>query len=445
MPRDYPLRKLLFLLTIYTFSVMAADSQRQSMRFNHLNDYTHGTPRAITRDSYGFLWIGTNDGLLKYDGYKYTKFTPDDSINSISGRVVRDILYDTDGNLWIGTTNGLDRYDYIKNTFTHINLGEGLYIYDIYESTNGDIWVATRSGLYLINGDQVVGLYNTVIKKNGLSVDLGRVRKILQDIDENIWIGTQYHGLAKYHPLENKIIEHTHNQDIEWVMGVSEFNQDELLVSTYTNGIYIVNKNNNLSRKLDLGIDDLRIRDNIRVSDKSHWISTLDDGIFVLENDSFSRIDANDEDDRTIRSKRIRTIYEDSENNIWVATANNISVAKLNHKTYENFFVDGTESGLSEKDIYAIHGDSSGNLYFGSYETTVIDKRNFDGTITKIPLVKDQDDSVISTNINQILYRDGTLWIATSNGLLKSKDETSFKVIDATNTSDDAIISISTH
>ena len=59
------IRNILFILVFLPFFVLANNGQGQSMRFNHLDNYTYGNPRAIIIDNYGFLWIGTNDGLLK--------------------------------------------------------------------------------------------------------------------------------------------------------------------------------------------------------------------------------------------------------------------------------------------------------------------------------------------------------------------------------------------
>ena len=129
-------------------------SAYEELRLTHLEDYRYSSPKVLSRDEFGFLWIGTADGLLRFDGYQYKKFVPIKGDNkSISGRNIRDILYDSSSRLWIGTTSGLNIYSYKTNTFDKVEISgnEKDFVFDIFETQDKSLWVGTSTGLYRLD------------------------------------------------------------------------------------------------------------------------------------------------------------------------------------------------------------------------------------------------------------------------------------------------------
>jgi len=130
--------------------------------FEHLtieDGLPENSVRCILQDNLGYMWLGTQNGLVKYDGYNMTVYqpNPEDSL-SISDRQIQTIYEDKSGTLWIGTQGGLNRFDRKTETFTSymhnpddsasINSN---FIYSIYEDKAGNIWVGTRNGLNLFD------------------------------------------------------------------------------------------------------------------------------------------------------------------------------------------------------------------------------------------------------------------------------------------------------
>ena len=73
---------------------------------------------CITQDKYGYIWIGTEYGLSRFDGYHFTNYLHDDKdTTSITDNIISDFLVDKNGNLWIGCAKGLMRYNYADNNF----------------------------------------------------------------------------------------------------------------------------------------------------------------------------------------------------------------------------------------------------------------------------------------------------------------------------------------
>ncbi len=125
------------------------------MRFERLDGLSHNTVTALLQDREGFLWIGTSDGLNRYDGYDFVVYRHDrfDS-TSLSNNVVKALLEDQAGTLWVGTDGGLDRFDRRTGRFIRYSLrpaplaSQAQAIFALLEDHAGRLWVGTDDGLY---------------------------------------------------------------------------------------------------------------------------------------------------------------------------------------------------------------------------------------------------------------------------------------------------------
>src|SRR5688572_19325618 len=146
---------LAFLVVILVFSHTVA--QKPDLHLKHLTgeqglSQTH--VMSVIQDHKGFIWICTENGLNKFDGYKITvyKNLADDS-TSIESNIIRYIFEDSKKNLWIGTSNGLNRYDRENDRFVRIKIpgNEPLnnsYVNAIFEDSRGNLWVGCEAGAY---------------------------------------------------------------------------------------------------------------------------------------------------------------------------------------------------------------------------------------------------------------------------------------------------------
>ena len=101
---------------------------------------------CIVQDKYGYIWVGTEYGLSKFDGYRFTNYLHnEEDTTSITDNIISDLLVDKKGNLWIGCAKGLMRYNYETNDFARLQFPDGRKprIYSMVESHNGDILLGT--------------------------------------------------------------------------------------------------------------------------------------------------------------------------------------------------------------------------------------------------------------------------------------------------------------
>lgn len=148
---------LCILLTLLLSSMLCA--QQSKPDFKHISveeGLSQNTVKAIFKDSDGYMWFGTRDGLNKYDGYKITIYKHHSGKKtSISDNFINAIFEDRKGNLWIGTAKGLDRFNRDSETFEHYAVGESaVNVKHISQDKKGTMWLATYSGLYLFNPEE---------------------------------------------------------------------------------------------------------------------------------------------------------------------------------------------------------------------------------------------------------------------------------------------------
>ena len=217
----------------------AADAQSQTVRFETLtieDGLSQNAVLSIAQDSQGFLWLGTEDGLNKYDGYGFTvyKHDPDDP-GSVVDNFISELYVDREGELWIGTRSGLDRFDRETGSFIHYP-GEdhpeiyldGAWVISLFEDEDGSLWIGTQAeGLFALDIDRRE--FTRFVDDSGDASLFPEyaARVIFEDSRGNIWIGT-HDGLDLF-DRPNGTISHIADRftfDMSFLKDVSALEED---------------------------------------------------------------------------------------------------------------------------------------------------------------------------------------------------------------------------
>ena len=234
---------LIFLIFIVPRNIYAS----QMMNFENLtieNGLSQATAEAIIQDSKGYIWIGTNDGLNRYNGTDIKVFKSDkEAENSIISSYITALGEDKYGNLWIGTDEGLSKIDLsdysIKNYRYHNNNKDKPYhaILTIYVDNNGKVYMGNNDGVYVYNEkkdnfDKILGLEDNLSDKNIYSLN--------KDSQDNLWIGTAQ-GINVLDSKTNKVSQYTvgNIKTSQWGKITSFLfdNEENLWVGTSENGL----------------------------------------------------------------------------------------------------------------------------------------------------------------------------------------------------------------
>ncbi len=230
-------------------------AQNRPVKFEHLTveqGLSKNIVICILQDRQGFMWFGTQDGLNKYDGYRFTvyKHNPLDS-TSLSGSGVGSIYEDRSGTLWIGTDGGLNRFDREKEQFSRFvhdpnnpsSLSDNK-VSSIYEDHKGTLWIGTWGG-GLNKFDREKKQFSCFVNdpKNPFSLSDNRIRVIHEDSQDVLWISTWGGGLNKFdrkkeqftHFLNDPKNPHSLSHNIVWP--IYEDSKGVLWIGTWGGGL----------------------------------------------------------------------------------------------------------------------------------------------------------------------------------------------------------------
>ena len=152
---------------------------------------------AITQDTNGFVWIGTQEGLNRFDGYHFETFLHSENVaGTISHHFIRSLLSDSKGILWVGTDSGLNRYNEVDKTFDVFYLNSESHtgglenaVYSLVEDSKQRMWIGTEIGLTVRSPSGLFTHYH-YNDKDPDSIGPGSVRAIYEDEEKSLWVGT---------------------------------------------------------------------------------------------------------------------------------------------------------------------------------------------------------------------------------------------------------------
>ena len=172
----------------------------KDIRFTHLSTeqgLSQSRVDHMLQDRRGFIWIGTYNGLNRYDGYRFKTYKPDpNNPNSLGGLLVYALFEDRSGILWIGTDQGLDRFDPATERFTHFRADpdnpDGLsgYPEHITQDRDGMLWLATRNGLDRLDPASGRFTHYRNDPNDPHSLSSNDVRFVLEDRQGTLWVAT---------------------------------------------------------------------------------------------------------------------------------------------------------------------------------------------------------------------------------------------------------------
>jgi len=371
----------------------SASNIRGSLRFDRLgidSGLSQSTIQAILQDRYGFLWIGTQDGLNRYDGYAFKVYRPDlGNSNSLSDRWITALFEDSQGYLWIGTRQGgLNRYNPVSGYFSSYLFTKNdpaslssNHVTSILENRKGEIWVGTTSGLNLL--DRQTGKFHRFYSDPDLDTTLSSnfISTLFEDSRGILWIGCDDGILNRYNSSTRSF--HAY-EDVDQKKNAGKDNGIRNIVEDYNGNLWIAS--NEGLRRFDPGRIKFTRYQHIKndpsslVSDtilsmyldRSDilWIGT-DRGLdrFDLKNKEFRHYQSDPGDPTSLSNNVIHSIYEDREGVLWVGTFGgglnryNKGQNKFTHYRHEPI----NSKSLSGNLIFPIFADSRGWIWIGTY------------------------------------------------------------------------------
>jgi len=360
---------------------------------------------TLFQDQNGFVWIGTHEGLIKYDGVDFKLYTTN---NGLLSNDVTCIAEDEGGMLWVGHKNGKISF-YTHNQFSEFIPEEGQTVRQIssfFSDNNGTIWFSTLDeGVYYFAGENRKRLYN-INTDDGLLDNY--VYSIAQDTAGNYYFATDK-GISVYNKTEKKFID-----EITMTDGLPDnlvkqvfIQKNRLWIGMEEGGVCVWNI---VTKKFEL-ISEWKfssINNFVWLSDNEIWVSTSRNGIVKCEFDVNGKPWYSVFNKETgLSDNRANFIYLDCEKNIWIGTRKGLSIRKNNNIEFLN-----SRTGFDLTSIFSFTIDNQGKYWVASQEGLFVYKLDDMGHLTKTQLLNEtrfQGISFIS------LYNDdnGNIWAGT--------------------------------
>ncbi len=385
-----------FLLLVFPCLILAQVNDIPLLRFNKPLSQNTGT--CIFQDHIGFLWIGTTNGLNRYDGMEVTIYENDSKdSSSISNNFIRSIAEAKNGDLWIATENGLNRYDRASNRFVR-------YYYqpenDFSLSSNNisDVVIDRQGRVWAAAGDLCCyrpDINNFVRYPAGTNQDGNSLLQyhnfIYQDHTGDIWYG-YWRDLYCFNPKSEKL-EIQIRGEVQ-IRGDADWHLHELLEDR--DGYFWLATNKAGLLRFHAG-------------EKNPEPEIFSDDIG--ENESFS-------------DYRLLKLFLDHDNNLWVSCENTGLVVldrnrKITHRLYN---VPDNERSISGNSVWSIFEDDQHRMWFGIWNAGISFYDPFNVQFQHYHSSK--GTSNISNNIVTDFLEDneGNIWIATDGGGLNYFD-----------------------
>lgn len=369
-------KKYLAILLIFVSAVLSA----QNIHFQTIgveNGISQPTVTSIYQDEFGIIWVGTKDGLNRYNGTDFYIFRPkENDKNSLYNNNIGTICGDRNGHIYIRCKYAVVEYDIRKDVFHTIRDNNILAIH----YGNSRLWACTRDSLFTYNPAEKRLEYYYTLK------DV-RISCLMEDPGGNLYVGTM-----------NK-------------------------------GLYVIDTNKKWLRYFA----DKDITCLYRDSKENIWVGTKDDGLIRLDRNGSTITYVHTPYANGLSSNYVRCLAEDNGGNYWVGTYKGLDKLDVTTHTFTNYTEDNKPYSLSNSSIICMMKDSQGTFWIGTYYGGV-NLFNPDYEIYTYYYPDEAQEGKLTSPFAGRMKEDskGNIWIATEGGGLnyldrKTRTFTSYK------------------
>ena len=402
-----------------------------SLRFEPLGveqGLTQESVTSVLQDRHGYIWLGTQAGLNRYDGYRMTGFKNDPANpRSLLDNYVQALFEDADGRIWIGSKGGLDRYDAAAQSFVHqLVKGGNLSVTSIAGDGAKGLWLTTSDGLQ--HYDTVNGKLTTLrhVDNDDDSIGDDRVGALARDKQGNLWIGTAS-GLELL-PAGAGKFRHFGTRDAvpaNHILSLS-IGADGVLWAGTLNGLQAWRLNGIFAERIALPAADAlsgqRVPRLLHDKDDTLWAGTFVDGLKRRDSASghFFSYRRDNVNRHSISDNQISALYQDRTGTLWVGNwYGGVDRVDLSSGGFERYSESpGVLPGILSSKVRAIASAGGSKLWLGTAEGLV----RLDTARRDTEVWRRDERRPGGLPVDQLMTLDtdqqGRLWVGSTGGLV---------------------------
>jgi two-component system sensor histidine kinase ChiS len=425
-----------FILTIVWCCIHfpgAVTAQEKDIKFYHLTvqeGLPSNTVNGMIRDSRGFVWIATENGVSRYDGYTFTNFrSHENDTISIGSNITYTVFEDRQHRLWVGSEKGLDlfnrdldRFDrhYFKNTPVRA----------IYQDKNNTVWIGSDHGLYQYNEQEKTLSQSFTLLFDPHQITYNAITAITEDHHGNLWVGTSSTGICVY-DFKTKTFRYFVQDEKKrgslssnHVRKIIKDPHDRMWIATYGGGVNVFREEAETFKayihdphRPASGIASNLIPTLWADEAGKIWIGTDGGGLEILdpENDHIQHVVHSAYNSKSLNNNVVRSINTDGRGGIWIGTYAG-GVNFFNQNT-EAFFHYKMQTFNGNSSVTSFTEDKQGGLWIGTDGGGLC---YFNRSTGKFLNLHHDEKSANSLSDNRVLSllldHNGRLWVGTYFG-----------------------------
>ncbi|MEM1055995.1 MAG: two-component regulator propeller domain-containing protein [Bacteroidota bacterium] len=376
---------------------------------------------SVLQDRWGFLWIGTFDGLDRYDGYDIVEYRRGRDSTTISDNFVTALAEAPDGALWVGTRRGLNRLDRETETFTLFPRERGGLPDDdviaLHADSSGHVWVGTAEGLGRYDPETDAWTVYRHDPSDPASLPHDNVTAIVPGPRGSIWVGTS-EGVSRLDPDSGQFRTFRTAPEGELfggeVSSLAFSERGHLWVGTFGSGLFRLDPSRDDLAPVDLG--SVSVISTVYEDEQGTlWVGTFGDGLRQLDPGAAAPIEyvATEADPTALIDDSVSDIFQDRQGVLWVATYGGLDRFDRARGTVSRFRTDPADpTSLASNDVMALLVSRDNTLYVGTDRS--VDVRTGDEAFRSFPLRGEVGDAAALALLQD---QAGVLWAGTEVGL----------------------------
>lgn len=344
------MKKTLFILFLcFVFHQMYGAFDWNKYKIQAINDLEHLPAKQIKqifKDSDGYMWFATSNGLCQYNGYELKVYKSSYlSPTLLHSNIVNAIVEDNEKRIWIGTAQGINILDKKTGKVESVSNDSipNNYIHSLLLSKDGTVWVGTHAGLLRYNKENNTFTTYKNRPNDKESICGNSVRALLEDTSGNIWVAAWEHGICCLNPETEKFVQYPSPTFLERMSCLFEDHNQTLWIGAWADGVFKMKDRNPVAQSIYTSYTR-----NVEYEYLIHSLIQLPEGILAGTNLGITEIDASGklipagELDNPVSSRimhdGINHLYTDDNQVIWIATENSgVYIAYKDQSPFTNY------------------------------------------------------------------------------------------------------------
>jgi ligand-binding sensor domain-containing protein len=300
------------------------------LRLSGVEGLSQNRVTQIVQDDQGFMWLATQQGVDRYDGYQFRMFKNDPrQANSLCGVFMLALFKDRSGTLWMGCEHGLDRFDPSTETFVHYQITSGTVphssdaVRHIYEDARGLLWLSTGHGLCRLDPNTGKTTWYRHNAGDRLSLSSDDIKSSGEDRHGIFWVASG-EGLDAFDPNTSRVTFHVPLREPHELSFYEDRHGVFWILSASGNGLAVLDRQRGLVTRYLFaeelpGLPLTGVIQMLEDREGNLWVGTLSDGLlrFDRENARLVRHRNDPSNPDSLPENRITTLLKDREDNIW--------------------------------------------------------------------------------------------------------------------------------